>query len=143
MISVTPFLIVLGLALFILRMQLLWIALQSLGKDKVHPSPALGAASGWASLVGVVLLCLLAPLVAGGIRGILVILAGLALGVVGSAMFISVVGKTSLFGHYSGEGNTSVAVFTQRYGHWLAFAVLGIALVCLWSAITFLMSFRV
>jgi hypothetical protein len=132
-----PLIIPLGLALFILRAQLLRVSIRELGMENLHASKALGAASGWASLGGAVALCLLAVVVMGIVWGPVLIVAGLVLGVVASALFLPMLGNTLAMGMHGGEGDKSVAAFNRRYGHWLAFAVAGIALVCLYSVLTF------
>jgi hypothetical protein len=135
--SYTPILIPLGLALFILRAQLLRVAIRELGMENLHASKALGAASGWASLFGALLLAALAVVTGGVVQGPILIVIGIALGVVGAAVFLPMLGQTNALGMHGGEGDRSVAAFNRRYGHWIAFAVAGIALVCLYSVLTF------
>jgi hypothetical protein len=137
MLSYTPILIPLGLALFILRAQLLRVAIRELGPENLHASPALGAASGWASLFGAMLLAALAFVTNGFVWGVILIAIGLALGVVAAALFLTFLGRTLAFGHHGGEGDKSVAAFNRAYGHWIAFTVAGIAVVCLYSVLTF------
>lgn len=137
MLNYTPILIPLGLALFILRAQLLRVAIRELGTENLHASKGLGAASGWASLFGGLLLAALAFMTNGWLWGLILIGIGLALGVVGSAVFLPMLGQTNAMGMHGGEGDRSVAEFNRRYGHWLAFAVAGIAALCLYSVFTF------
>ncbi len=137
MLTYTPILIPLGLALFILRAQLLRVAIRELGMENIHASKGLGAASGWASLFGGMLLAVLAFVTNGWLWGMILIVIGLALGVVGAAIFLPMLGQTNAMGVHGGEGDRSVAAFNRNYGHWIAFAVAGIALVCLYSVLTF------
>ncbi len=137
MLSYVPILIPLGLALFILRAQLLRVAIREFGAENLHASRGLGAASGWASLFGATLLTALAFVTNGIIAGPVLILIGLALGVVGAAVLLPMIGQTNALGHLGGEGDRSVAAFNRSYGHWLAFAVAAIALLCLYSVLTF------
>ncbi len=137
MLSHTPILIPLGLALFILRAQVLRVAIREFGMENVHASRALGAASGWASLFGAMLLAALAFVTNGLLWGLLLIGVGLALGVVSSALFLPLLGQTNIAGMHGGEGDRSVAAFNRGYGHWLAFGVAGVALLCLYSVLTF------
>jgi multidrug efflux pump subunit AcrB len=76
-------------------------------------------------------------IVNGLVSGFVSIVIGLALGVVGSALFLPMLGNTLALGHHGGEGDKSVAAFNRRYGHWIAFAVGGIAALCLYSVLTF------
>jgi hypothetical protein len=137
MLSYTPILIPLGLALFILRAQLLRVAIRELGMENIHASRGLGAASGWASLFGAMLLAALAFVTNGLLWGVLLIGIGLAIGVVAAALFLPVLGRTNAMGMHGGEGDRSVAAFNRAYGHWIAFAVAGIGLLCLYSVLTF------
>lgn len=137
MLALTPYLIPSGLALFVLRSQLLRVAIREGGPENLHASPALGAASGWASLFGAAALCLLAFVFMGAIGGLLTIVAGLAVGVIGSALFLPMLGSTLAFGHHGGEGDKSVAAFNRAYGHWIAFAVAAIAALCLYALFSF------
>jgi hypothetical protein len=57
--------------------------------------------------------------------------------VLAAAVFLPMLGNTLAMGHHGGEGDRSVAEFNRRYGHWLAFAVAGIALVCLYAVMGF------
>jgi hypothetical protein len=128
MLAYLPILIPIGIALFILRAQILRVAIRELGPDNLHASKALGAASGWASLIGAVLLVLCAINASGYIWGLIT---------VGSALFISTLGHTLALGHHGGEGDKSIAQFNHRHGHWIAFAVAGIAAFCFYSILTF------
>jgi hypothetical protein len=137
MLTYTPVLIPLGLALFILRAQILRIAIREFGIENVHASKGLGAASGWASLFGALLLMVLAFLTNGWLWGVLLIGIGLALGVVAAALFLPLLGQTNVAGMHGGNGDSSVANFNRSYGHWLAFAVAGVAMLCLYAVLTF------
>ncbi|MGL5114924.1 MAG: hypothetical protein ACRC7G_06050 [Beijerinckiaceae bacterium] len=128
-----PFLIPLGLALFILRAQILRVAIRAEDIENLHASKALGAASGWASLFGALLLVGCAIVLNGIVWGIVSILIGLALGVAASALFLPMLGNTLAFGHHGGDGDKSIAAFNRSYGHWIAFAVGGLGLVALLS----------
>jgi hypothetical protein len=132
-----PFLIPAGLALFILRAQLLRVSIRELGMENIHASKGLGAASGWASLFGAVTLALLAFLFMGVLWGAALVVIGLVLGVVSSALFLPMLGRTLAMGMHGGEGDKSVAAFNRRYGHWIAFAVAGMALVGLYGLFSF------
>jgi hypothetical protein len=137
MLTYTPILIPLGLALFILRAQLLRVAIRELGMENLHTSKGLGAASGWASLFGVMLLVALSFVTDGLMWGVMLIGIGLALGIVASAVFLPMLGQTNAMGMHGGEGDRSIAAFNRAYGHWLAFAVAGVALLCLYAVLTF------
>jgi hypothetical protein len=137
MLSYLPILIPLGLALFILRAQLLRVAIREDGIDNLHDSKVIGAASGWASLFGAIILMVCAIIAQGAMWGLLLVVIGLALGVVGSAVFLPTLGSTNLMGHHGGEGNRSIADFNRRYGPGIAFAVAAIALLCLYVVLTF------
>jgi hypothetical protein len=137
MTTYAPILIPLGLALFILRSQLLRVAIREFGHENLHASQVLGAASGWASLFGALLLAALAFVMDGWLWGLALIGLGIALGVLAAAVFLPMLGNTLAMGHHGGEGDRSVAEFNRRYGHWLAFAVAGIALVCLYAVMGF------
>jgi hypothetical protein len=137
MLTYTPILIPLGFALFILRAQLLRVAIREFGMENLHASKGLGAASGWASLFGALLLAVLAFVTNGWLWGVLLIGIGLALGVIGSALFLPMLGQTNAMGMHGGEGDKSVAVFNRNYGHWIAFAVAGISLLCLYAVMSF------
>jgi hypothetical protein len=137
MLTYTPVLIPLGLALFILRAQLLRVAIRELGPENLHASKGLGAASGWASLFGALLLAGLAFVTNGFAWGVLLIGIGLALGVVASALFLPLLGQTNAMGMHGGEGDRSVAAFNRNYGHWIAFAVAGVAVLCLYAVMSF------
>jgi hypothetical protein len=128
--------IILGLALFIWRSQLLRTALIESGNDpaKLHASPGLGAASGWASLAGAALLAILAVL-HNSLLGVgLVVILGIAAGIALSALMQGVIGKTMALGHLSGEGAGSIAAFNRQYGAYIAFAVPALALLAWWDA---------
>jgi hypothetical protein len=137
MLTYTPILIPLGLALFILRAQLLRVAIREFGMENLHASKSLGAASGWASLLGALLLAALAFVTNGLLWGVLLIGIGLALGVLASALFLPMLGRTNAMGMHGGDGDRSVAQFNRRYGHWIAFAVAGLALLCLYAVMSF------
>jgi hypothetical protein len=139
MLSYTPILIPLGIGLFILRAQLLRVAIREFGMENLHASKGLGAASGWASLFGALLLAVLAFLTNGWLWGFLLIGIGIALGVVGAALFLPLLGQTNAMGMHGGEGDRSIAEFNRTYGHWIAFAVAGLALLCLYSVLEFRM----
>jgi hypothetical protein len=130
-----PYLIPLGLALFVLRSQLLRVALLQAEGDlsKVHASALLGATSGWASLIGALALLASAFIVNGLWRGGISVILGVAMGILMSALFLPMLGNTLAMGHHGGEGNTSIAAFNRRYGHIIAFAVGWIAFICLYS----------
>jgi hypothetical protein len=131
MASYLPILILVGLALFILRSQLLRVAMQQAGGDmaQVHASALLGATSGWASLVGALALITAALLSQGLVWGIVFIFLGIAMGVLGSALFLPMIGSSNALGHLGGEGNRSIAGFNKLYGHLVAFAVAGCAVL--------------
>jgi hypothetical protein len=137
MLTYTPILIPLGLALFILRAQLLRVAIRQFGMENLHASRALGATSGWASLFGAMLLVALAFVTNGMPWGVVLIGIGLAIGVIASALFLPLLGQTNAAGMHGGEGDKSIAAFNRAYGHWLAFAVAGVALLCLYAVLTF------
>lgn len=139
MLSSTPFLIPLGLALFILRAQVLRVAIRAGGMENLHASKVLGAASGWASLMGAMVLTALAFVTNGLFGGLIMVAAGLVGGIAASALFLPMLGNTLTFGHHGGEGDKSVAEFNRRYGHWVAFAVAGLAALCLSSVFSFRM----
>jgi hypothetical protein len=129
----TTFLILAGLALFILRSQLLRVAIQQLGGKadpaKLHASPVLGAASGWASLAGAAALMLLALVIYDYLWGLVVIGGGIFCGVLLSSFALPIIGSTLVFGHHGGEGAKSIAALNRTYGAWVAFAVMGCALL--------------
>jgi hypothetical protein len=136
----TTFLILLGLSLFILRSQLLRVALAESGQgngasggkidvSSLHASPLMGAASGWLSLGGAVLLMLLALVQQGYLWGIGLVIAGVAGGVLLSSFLLPTIGSTLALGHHGGEGNKSIAEFNRRYGAIIAFSVAGVALL--------------
>jgi hypothetical protein len=129
-----PYLIPLGLALFVLRTQLLRVALEQANGDVslIHKSPSLGAMSGWASLLGAVVLIGCAIALDGWLKGILTIVIGLGIGIIGSAIFLPTVGSTLAMGHHGGEGHKSIAELNRRFGHVVAFAVGWIAFMCVY-----------
>jgi hypothetical protein len=133
MLPYLPVIIPFGLALFILRAQILRVAIRAEGIGNLHASKALGAASGWASLFGALLLVGCALLLNGIVWGLVSIAIGLALGVAASALFLPMLGNTLAFGHHGGDGDRSIAAFNRRYGHWIAFAVGGLGLFALLS----------
>jgi hypothetical protein len=137
MLSYAPILVAIGLALFILRAQLLRVAIREQGMTNLHASAVLGAASGWASLLGALALAVLAFVFMGLIWGAVLVAAGLALGILASALFLPLLGQTLAMGMHGGEGDKSVAAFNRAYGHWIAFAVAGLAVMCLYTVLAF------
>jgi hypothetical protein len=129
--SYLPILIAIGIALFILRAQLLRVAIQETGGDRLHESPAVGAASGWASLFGMLVLTICAPVHLGLLWGVGLIILGIVLGVVVAAIVLPLIGTTVALGNLGGEGNKSIVAFTRAYGHFIAFTIGGLAVVCL------------
>lgn len=134
----TTFLILFGLSLFILRSQLLRVALREMGAgsataeiapEKLHASPALGAMSGWFSLGGAAGLMLLALVTSGYLWGLGLIVFGIMGGVALSAFTLPTIGSTLALGHQGGDGDRSVAEFNRRYGAHVAFAVAALALL--------------
>ncbi len=134
----TAFLILLGLSLFILRSQLLRVALREMGaaniSDKVdvaklHASPTMGAMSGWFSLGGAAGLMLLALVTSGYLWGFGMIVFGIIGGVALSAFTLPTIGSTFVLGQHGGDGNRSIAEFNRRYGAHLAFGVTALALL--------------
>lgn len=126
------FLVIAGLALFILRSQLLRVAMEQAGSSEarvLHASPALGAASGWLSLAGAACLMLLALAQHGYMWGAIFALSGIGAGIILSALAIPILGQTVVFGHWGGEGPKSVAEFNRRFGAWVALCVPAFALV--------------
>jgi hypothetical protein len=125
MTSYIPILILVGLALFILRSQLLRIAMVQSGGDmaKVHASAMLGATSGWASLLGALALMAVSVLSQGLMWGTVLIFLGLVIGVIASSLFLPLLGSTHAMGHLGGEGQQSIAGFNKLYGHHVAFSV--------------------
>lgn len=130
----TTLLILLGLTLFVLRSQLLRIGMQQAELAKkgasavekmamVHASPFLGAISGWLSLLGASMLMLLAFNAEGWLAGGILIVCGIAAGILASALLIPLIGSTLALGHEGGEGLTSVAAFNRRKGAYIALAV--------------------
>ncbi len=131
-----PILIVLGLSLFILRTQLLRVAIRRQGMDDLHASRLLGAVSGWISLAGALglLLCAFAGL--GLLLGAGVSVLGLGLGIIAAGFALPGIGQTTPMGHMDGEGDARIAAFNRAYGHWFGFAVGALALVCLYLLFT-------
>jgi hypothetical protein len=133
----TTFLILFGLSLFILRSQLLRVALKETGtnttgqidSDKLHASPALGAMSGWFSLGGAAGLMLLALVTSGYLWGLGLIVFGIMGGVALSSFTLPTIGSTLALGHQGGDGNRSIAEFNRRYGAHIAFGVAALALL--------------
>ncbi|MGL4975286.1 MAG: hypothetical protein ACRC56_08315 [Bosea sp. (in: a-proteobacteria)] len=126
----TTILILLGLTLFVLRSQLLRIGMQQAGvkgsaadMSKVHASPLLGAISGWLSLLGASMLMLLAFNAEGWLAGGILIICGIAAGILASALAIPLIGSTQALGYEGGEGLTSVAEFNRQKGAYVALAV--------------------
>ena len=132
-----PTLIVAGLSLFILRTQLLRVAMLQSDAQNVHATPLLGALSGWSSLFGALVLVVSAFVSLGLIWGSALIVLGIVLGVISAALALPIIGNTSALGHLSGEGNVSVAAFNRAYGHLIAFSVGGLALVCVYAIVSF------
>jgi hypothetical protein len=129
-------LIIAGLALFLLRAQLLRVAIGVVGADpaRLHASARLGAASGWAALGGAGALVALAFAATGLVTGLLLLVAGIAAGLGLSALVIALVGQTLVAGHHGGEGPVSVAALNRRFGHWLAFGVAALAAIA-WAPV--------
>jgi hypothetical protein len=130
----TTTLIIIGLALFILRSQLLRVGMQLAAREeggmdmaKVHASAMLGAVSGWLGLMAAAALIVLAFLAEGLLAGGVIVLAGLGVGILLSAVLIPVLGTTLAFGHHGGEGMVSVAAFNRAYGAYVALSVVAIA----------------
>ncbi len=125
------FLILFGLCIFILRSQLLRIAIRQMGGEvkvqQLHASPALGAASGWASLTGAVLLVVLSFAVHGYLSGLAIAVLGIIGGVAFSALVLPAIGSTFMLGHLGGDGDRSIAEFNRRYGAHIAFGVAALA----------------
>jgi hypothetical protein len=132
-----PYLIPAGLALFILRAQLLRIGITELGMENLHASSALGAFSGWLGLGGAAVLAFVAFAYGGTIWGLVLVTGGMALGVIVSAVFLPVLRNTLALGHHSGDGDKSVAEFNRRYGPFIALTVAAIAVVSLYALFTF------
>lgn len=130
----TTFLILFGLSLFILRSQLLRVALLEQGADKLdaaklHASPTMGAMSGWFSLGGAAGLMLLALVTSGYLWGFGLIVFGILGGVALSAFTLPTIGSTLALGHHGGDGNKSIAEVNRRYGAHIAFGVAALALL--------------
>jgi hypothetical protein len=133
MTSYLPILIPFGLALFVLRSQLLRVAIHETGGENMHRSVQIGVMSGWISLLGALALIAGSFLVSGLWRGLAGIVVGLGLGILISAFLLPMIGSTLALGHLGGEGNKSIAEFNRRFGHIIAFGVGWIALICLYS----------
>jgi hypothetical protein len=133
----TTFLILTGLSLFILRSQLLRVALKETGANaagqidanKLHSSPALGAMSGWFSLGGAAGLMVLALVTSGYLWGLGLIVFGILGGVALSSFTLPTIGSTLALGHQGGDGNRSIAAFNRRFGAHIAFGVAALALL--------------
>jgi hypothetical protein len=137
MLAYLPVLIVAGLSLFILRSQLLRVAIQETGGENMHASAMLGAVSGWVSLFGAVVLAVCALVTQGWLWGIGLVVLGVVLGVISSAIVLPLIGTTVALGSSGGDGNRSIVAFNRNYGHLIAFAVGAFALVCLYSILSF------
>ncbi len=127
------FLILLGLSVFILRSQLLRVAIRQMGGEvkveQLHASPVLGAASGWASLTGAILLVLLSVAVHGYLSGFAFAVLGIIGGVALSSLVLPAIGSTFMMGHLGGNGDKSIAEFNRRYGAHIAFLVAALAVL--------------
>jgi hypothetical protein len=137
MFALTPYLIPAGLALFILRAQLLRVGIAELGMENLHASKALGAFSGWLGLGGAAVLACVAFAYGGIVWGLVLVTGGLALGVIVSAVFLPMLRSTFALGHHGGDGDRSVAEFNRRYGPFIALAVAAIAVICLYAMFSF------
>jgi hypothetical protein len=123
-------LILFGLALFILRSQLLRVGMQMAaggagGMDmaKVHASPLMGNISGMLALGAAGSLVILALQASGTVNGLLITVGGIMAGIVLAATLIPLLGTTLMFGHHGGEGMVSVAAFNRAYGAYVALSV--------------------
>ena len=127
------FLILLGLSLFILRSQLLRVAIREMGGEvkveQLHASPALGSVSGWASLTGAILLLLLSIVLHGYLSGFAFAVLGIIGGVALSALVLPAIGSTFMLGHLGGNGDRSITEFNRRYGAHIAFGVAALAVL--------------
>jgi hypothetical protein len=132
-----PFLAPIGLALFILRAQLLRIGIGELGIENLHASAALGAVSGWLGLGGALTLACVAFGYGGIVWGLVLVTGGLTLGIILSAVSLPILRSTFALGYHSGDGDRSVAEFNRRYGPYIALAVAAIAVVCLYALLSF------
>jgi hypothetical protein len=132
-----PYLIPAGLALFILRAQLLRVGITELGMENLHTSKALGAFSGWLGLGGAAVLACVAFAYGGIVWGLVLVTGGMALGVIVSAVFLPVLRSTFALGHHGGDGDRSVAEFNRQYGPFVALTVAAIAAVSLYALFTF------
>jgi hypothetical protein len=136
MLTSLPILIPFGLALFIVRAQLLRVSIRELGIENLHSSKLIGAVSGWLSLGGAMVLVMAAFSGMGLLWGLALVAIGLAIGIVASALVLPFIGQTLALGHLGGEGDKSVAEFNRRYGAYIALTVAVIAAVCLFSLFT-------
>ena len=136
MLAYLPIIIPLGLALFIVRAQLLRVAIRELGIEDLHESKFIGAVSGWLSLGGAMVLVMMAFSVKGLVWGVLLVVIGMVLGIAASALVLPFIRQTLALGHLGGEGDKSVAAFNRRYGAYIALAVALIAAVCLYTVFT-------
>ncbi|MGL4636886.1 MAG: hypothetical protein ACRCWF_12960 [Beijerinckiaceae bacterium] len=137
MLFTLPILIAAGLALFIVRSQLLRVAIQETGGENMYASPLMGALSGWSSLFGVITLAVSALVSQGLLWGLGLIVLGIVLGVVMAAFVLPLLGTTVALGNLGGEGNKSIVAFNRAYGHFIAFAVGALALVSLYAILSF------
>ena len=136
MLAYLPIIIPLSLALFIVRAQLLRVAIRELGIEDLHESKFIGAVSGWLSLGGAMVLVMMAFNIKGLLWGVLLVVIGMVLGIAASALVLPFIGQTLALGHLGGEGDKSVAAFNRRYGAYIALAVALIAAVCLYTVFT-------
>ena len=136
MLAYLPIIIPLSLALFIVRAQLLRVAIRELGIEDLHESKFIGAVSGWLSLGGAMVLVMMAFSIKGLLWGVLLVVIGMVLGIAASALVLPFIGQTLALGHLGGEGDKSVAAFNRRYGAYIALAVALIAAVCLYTVFT-------
>lgn len=134
----TTFFILFGLSLFVLRSQLLRVALGEMGAgkisdkvapEKLHASPTMGAMSGWFSLGGAAGLMVLALVTSGYLYGFALIVFGILGGVALSAVLLPTIASTLALGHHGGDGNRSIAEVNRRYGAHVAFGVAALALL--------------
>ena len=132
-----PFLIPVGFAIFVLRAQLLRIGIAEHGMENLHTSKALGAFSGWMGLGGAAVLACIAFAYGGIVWGLVLVTGGLTLGIVLSAVALPVIRSTFALGHHSGDGDRSVAEFNRQYGPFIALAVAGVAMICLYILFSF------
>lgn len=129
----TTFVILFGLSLFILRSQLLRVAIREMGNEvkveKLHASPLLGAASGWAGLAGAILLVILSVAAHGYLSGFAFAVLGIIGGVALSSLVLPAIGSTFMLGHLGGNGDKSIAEFNRRHGGHIAFSVAALAVI--------------